>query len=149
MLRETLDADLKKAMLAKDQPTVITLRNIKSAMKNKEIDSKKPLDDAEITQLLSSLKKKGEESVAQYKAGNREDLVDKEQVELAVIAKYLPAQMGDAEIDALVADAIKSTGALNAKDMGKVMKAVQPLTSGRADGKLVSERVKAALEKLA
>jgi len=144
-LREQLDADMKKAMLAKDQPTLIALRNIKSAARNKEIDLKKTLDDAEMVQLISSMKKKIEESITQYKAGNREDLVEKESAELAVLQKYLPAAMTQDEIDALIKEAITSSGAAGVKDMGKVMKVVTPQVTGRADGKMVSERVKALL----
>ena len=144
-LREKIDADLKTAMLAKDQTRVLALRNIKSAAKNKEIDTKKPLDDAEMTQLLSSMKKKIEESISQYKAGGREDLVEKEAAELAIIQTFLPKAMEAAEIDAIIQEAIKTSGAAAPSDMGKVMKLVTPQTTGRADGKLVSERVKALL----
>lgn len=144
-LRERLDVDLKAAMLAKDAAKLSTIRMIKSAVRNEEIDLKRPLEDADMINLLAKLKKQREDSVEQYKTGNRPDLVEKEQAELAVIQGYLPAQLSADEIDKLITDAIAATGAQGAKDMGKVMKALTEQTKGRADGKLVSERVKAKL----
>ncbi len=148
-LREQIDADLKSAMLAKDSVKVSTLRMIKSAAKNKEIDQQQqPLDDSAMIALLATLKKQRDEAIAQYKAGGRQDLADKEQAEIDVIVAYLPKQLDDSELDALVSAAIASAGAQGPKDMGKVMKIVSEQTKGRADGKVVSERVKQKLAAL-
>jgi hypothetical protein len=146
-IREQIDVDLKAAMIAKDQVKTATLRMIKSAAKNKEIDvpGHKPLDDSEMISLLSTLKKQRDESIAQFKEGGRQDLADKEQAEIEVIMTYLPKQLDSAELDTIVAAAIATAGAAGPKDMGKVMKLVQEQTKGRADGKLVSEKVKAKL----
>jgi uncharacterized protein len=147
-LREQIDIDLKAAMIAKDQLKVSTLRMVKSAMKNKEIDAHKPLEDADIVGMLATLKKQRDEAIAQYVAGGRQDLADKEQAEIAVLAAYMPAALSDAELDGVVKGAITAAGAAGPKDMGKVMKLVSEQTKGRADGKVVSERVKAQLEAL-
>jgi uncharacterized protein YqeY len=148
-LREQLDQDLKAAMLARQAEKVSALRMIKAAVRNKEIDAAhSTLDDAGMIAVLNSLKKKGEDSVAQYKTGGRQDLVDKEQAELNVIQAYLPQAMSADEITAIITKAITESGAAGAKDMGKVMKLVTPQTTGRADGKAVSEQVKAALTHL-
>jgi len=145
-LREQLDADIKKAMLAREADKLSALRMIKAAVRNKEIDAgHSTLDDAGMITVLNSLKKKGEDSVAQYKTGGREDLVSKEQAELAVIQAYLPQAMSADEVTAIIKAAITESGAAGAKDMGKVMKLVTPQTTGRADGKAVSEQVKALL----
>ena len=145
-LREQLDVDLKTAMLARQADKVSALRMIKSAVRNKEIDAgHSTLDEAGMIAVLNSLKKKGEDSVSQYKTGGREDLVAKEEAELAVIQAYLPQAMGADEITAIIKKAIAESGAAGAKDMGKVMKLVTPQTTGRADGKAVSEQVKALL----
>jgi uncharacterized protein YqeY len=146
-IREQIDVDLKAAMIAKDTVKTSVLRMIKSAAKNKEIDvpGHKALDDAEMISLLSTLKKQRDESISQFKTGGRQDLADKEQAEIDVIMTYLPKQLDDAELDTLVTAAIATAGAAGPKDMGKVMKLVQEQTKGRADGKLVSEKVKAKL----
>ena len=145
-LRERLDQDLKTAMLAREADKVSVLRMIKSAVRNKEIDAgHSTLDDPSMIAVLNSLKKKGEDSVAQYKTGGRQDLVDKEQAELGVIQGYLPQAMSAEEISEIIKKAIVESGAAGAKDMGKVMKLVTPQTTGRADGKAVSEQVKALL----
>jgi uncharacterized protein YqeY len=145
-LREKLDADLKASMLAKDSAKTSALRMIKAAVRNKEIDAgHTTLDDAGMTQILVGLKKQREDSIKQYKEGNRQDLADKEQAELDILQAYLPQALSADEVTAIIKKAIVDTGAAGAKDMGKVMKAVTPQTTGRADGKAVSEQVKALL----
>jgi uncharacterized protein len=147
-LRERLDADLKAAMLAKDAPRLSALRMIKSTVRNKEIDLKKTLDDAEMISVLSTIKKQWEETLAQAKAGGREDVATSQQAELSVLQSYMPAALSDQELDVLITQAVATVGAAGPKDMGKVMKALTDQTKGRADGKVVSERVKAKLEQL-
>jgi uncharacterized protein YqeY len=147
-LRDQIDVDLKAAMIAKDAAKTSTLRMIKSALRNKEIDLKKPLEDSDMIGLLSTMKKQRDESITQFKTGGREDLVAKEQAEIDLINTYLPKQLSAEEIDTLVAAAIATSAAAGPKDMGKVMKLLTEQTKGKADGRLVSERVKAKLEAL-
>lgn len=146
-LREQLDADMKTAMKEKDQNTLSTIRMIKSAMKYKEVEpgAAGPLDDTGILQVLTTEIKKRRDSVSEYEKAGRQDLADKEQAEIAVLQRYLPAQLSEAEIDKLVEETIAEVGAQGPKDMGKVMKAIGPKTTGRADGKLVADRVKQKL----
>ncbi|MCC6811579.1 MAG: GatB/YqeY domain-containing protein [Deltaproteobacteria bacterium] len=147
-LRERLDADLKAAMLAKETVKLSALRMIKSAVRNKEIDLKKTLDDTEMIAICSTIKKQWEETLAQAKAGGRQDVVDSQTAELAIVQSFLPAALSDSELDGIIGQAITTVGAAGPKDMGKVMKAITDQTKGRADGKVVSERVKAKLEQL-
>lgn len=144
-LRERLDQELKTAMLAKQAATVSALRNIKSVVRNKEIDTKVTLDDAGMIAILNSLKKQREDSIAQFTTGGRPELADAERAELAVIQSYLPAGLGDDEVREIIKSAIAETQAAGPKDMGKVMKVVTPKTTGRADGKMVSDLVKSLL----
>ena len=146
-LRERLDSDMKEALKAKDQLKLSTVRMIKSAMKYKETEpgATGPLDDAGIVSVITSEVKKRRDAIAEYQKANRADLAEKEEAELKVLQLYLPAQLTEAELAALVDEAIASTGAKAPKDMGAVMKAVQPKTAGRADGKVVAELVKKKL----
>lgn len=145
-LRERFDADLKEAMRAKDQVRVDTVRAIKSAIKYKEVEGEaKTLDDAGIVKILTSELKKRKEASEQFRAAGRTDLADKEEREAGIITAYLPQQMTEAEITQVVEAAIAESGAKTAKEMGAVMKLVQPKVAGRADGKLVSEIVKKKL----
>ena len=144
-LKEQLDADLKASMIAKDTVKLSVVRMLKSAVKYREIELMKPLDDTGVLQVIASEIKRHKDSVEQYRAGNRQDLVDKEEAEIAILQTWLPAQLSEAELTALVDAAVKATGAAGPRDMGKVMKALQPDVTGKADGKLVSELVKARL----
>ncbi|MEW5852580.1 MAG: GatB/YqeY domain-containing protein [Myxococcota bacterium] len=144
-LRDQIDADMKAAMKAQEKARLDALRLIKNEIRKKEIDEKITLDDAGVHGVLSKLAKQRQDSIEQYKAGGRQDLVDKESAELALIQGYLPQQMSEAELKAVVADAIKESGAAGPKDMGKVMGVLMPKVKGRADGKLVNQLVKAAL----
>ena len=144
-LKETLDADLKAAMKAKEQLKLDVVRMLKSAVKYREIEVGKPLDDAGVVAVIASEIKRRRDSVEQYRAGNRADLASKEEAEIAILQGWLPAQLSEAELRAKVDAAIQATGAAGPKDMGKVMKALQPEVQGRADGKVVSELVKARL----
>ena len=118
---------------------------VKSAIKYREIELMKPLDDAGIEGVVANEIKRRRDSVEQYKAGNRQDLADKEAAEIAILQAYLPQQLTEAELRAKVDEAVKKVGAQGPKDMGAVMKALMPEVQGRAEGKLVSELVKARL----
>jgi uncharacterized protein YqeY len=144
-LKEQLDADLKASMRSQDAARLSVIRMLKSAIKYREIEAMKPLDDAGVLQVISGEIKRHKDSVEQFRAGNRPELVQKEEAEIAVLQGYLPAQLGEAELRALVEAAVVKTGASGPRDMGTVMKALQPEVQGRADGKLVSELVKARL----
>ncbi|HEY4743040.1 MAG TPA: GatB/YqeY domain-containing protein [Desulfuromonadaceae bacterium] len=144
-LKEQLDDAMKQAMKARDDLRLSAVRMIRSQVKNREIEQKQELDDQGIIEVISTLVKQRRESIRLYQEGNRQDLVAKEEAELAVLLGFLPAQLSAGEIDELVSRVIAETGAQGARDMGKVMKALTPLTAGRADGKTVSEAVKRQL----
>jgi len=144
-LRERLDEDLKSAMRAKDSLRMNTVRGLKSAIKYREIELMKPLDDAGILGVVATEIKRRRDSVEQYRAGNRADLADKEEAEIRILQDYLPQQLSAAELEARVDEVIGRVGAKGPKDMGAVMKALLPDVQGRADGKVVSELVKQRL----
>ena len=144
-LRETIDADVKVALKAGAKDKLSTLRMLNAALKNKQIDKRRPLTEEEVMESVRSLIKQRKDSIEQFAKGGRQDLVDKETAEVVVLEAYLPAQMSRDELEVLVRDAVAQTGAQGARDMGKVMKALVPTVGGRADGKLVSELVKHAL----
>jgi len=144
-LKDQLNESMKTAMKARDDLRLSAVRMIRSMVKNREIDQKKELNDQEIIEVISTLVKQRRESIRMYREGNRPDLVEKEEAELAVLLGFLPVQLSAQEIEALVEQIIAETGAQGAKDMGRVMKALTPLTAGKADGKTVSETVKRKL----
>jgi uncharacterized protein len=144
-LREQIDADIKNAMKSGAKDKVSALRMLSAALKNKQIEKRAPLVDGEIIDTVRSLIKQRKDSIEQFAKGGRQDLVDKETAEVAVLEVYLPQQMAREEIEKIVREVIAQTGAQGAKDMGKVMKALVPLLAGRADNKLVSELVKSSL----
>ena len=144
-LREKLDEELKSAMRAKDSLRMNTVRALKSAIKYREIELMKPLDDAGILGVIATEIKRRRDSVEQYRAGNRDDLADKEDAEIKILQEFLPQQLTAAEVEAKVVEAIAKVGAQGPKDMGAVMKALLPEVQGRADGKVVSELVKQRL----
>ena len=145
-LRDRLSNDLKTAMKAKDQLRMDVIRMIKAAITNKEIELKKDLDDAELSRVMASLVKQRKESVEQYQKGQRADLADKEQKEIAIIEGYLPKAVSADELRAVIEAVVRETGASSAKDMGTVMKAVMARLGGQTvDGKQVSELVRAKL----
>ena len=145
-LRERLNDELKSSMKSKDGLKLSVIRMIRSSMKNREIDLKHELDDREIIEIISTLCKQRRESIRLFSEASRQDLVDKEEKELALLLEFLPQQLTREELEDLVMKTIAECGAQGGKDMGRVMKALQPSVAGRADGKLVSEVVK---EKLA
>jgi len=145
-LREQIVKDLTAAMKAQDAGRTSTLRMVKAAMMNRQIEKGSELDDDEMQKLLRSLVKQRRDSIEQYEKAGRQELVDKEKAEIEVIEIYLPQAASQNEIEQAVATAIAETGATSMKDMGKVMKAAQAALAGKnADGRLVSEAVKAKL----
>ena len=144
-LKERLDQDLKTAMREKAKLRLDTIRMLKSAIKYREIELMKPLDDAGVEGVVATEIKRRRDSVEQYKAGNRQDLADKEAAEIAILQAYLPQQLTEAELRAKVDEAVKKVGAQGPKDMGAVMKALMPEVQGKAEGKAVSDMVKARL----
>jgi uncharacterized protein YqeY len=145
-LKEKIVSDLTSSMKAQDAPRTSTLRMVKAAVMNREIEKGGALDDEEMMKLLRSLVKQRRDSVEQYEKGGRQELADKEKTEIEVIEAYLPQGASREEIEAAVAAAVAETGASSQKDMGKVMKAVQAALAGKnADGRTVSEIVKAKL----
>ena len=145
-LTKQIVADLTAAMKAQDAGRTSTLRMVKAAMMNRQIEKGSELDDDDMQKLLRSLVKQRRDSIEQYEKAGRQELVDKEKAEIEVIETYLPQAASHDEIEQAVAAAIAETGATSMKDMGKVMKAAQAALAGKnADGKLVSEVVKARL----
>ncbi|HEY8271333.1 MAG TPA: GatB/YqeY domain-containing protein [Pseudobdellovibrionaceae bacterium] len=145
-IREQLMADVKDAMRAKDQLKLNTLRFLQAAIKNREIELRpNPISSDEVMGVLKRLVKQRKESIEQYQAGNRQDLVDQEAAELKVLEAYLPAQMGKEQVEKVVTEVIAALGAKSVKDMGPVMKEVIARTAGTADNKTVSEVIKSKL----
>ena len=144
-LKDQLNESMKTAMKARDDLRLSAVRMVRSMVKNREIDQKKELNDQDIIEVISTLVKQRRESIRMYREGNRTDLVEKEEAELAILLEFLPVQLSTPEIEALVDRVIAETGAQGAKDMGRVMKALTPLTAGKADGKTVSETVRQKL----
>ncbi len=144
-IQERLTEAMKEAMKAKAALRLNTIRMMRTAIKNREIDARAELTEQEAIAVLSTLVKQRRESAEAYRSGGREDLAAKEEQELAVVQEFLPAQLDEAGIRDLIEKAVAETGATSMKDMGKVMKLVSAQTTGRADGRLVSELVKARL----
>ena len=144
-LREQLNDDIKDAMKARATDKLNALRLMLSAVKQREVDERITLDDTGVIGVVEKMIKQRRESVAQYEKAARQDLADKEKFEIGVLEAYLPQQLSAAEIDAIIAEAIASTGARSAADMGKVMGVVKPKLAGRADMGKVSGLVKAKL----
>jgi len=144
-LKDRITEDMKTAMRAGEKERLATIRLILSAVKQREVDERITLDDSQVLAAIEKMIKQRKEAITQFEAGGRADLVAKETAEIAILQAYLPAQMSDAEIDALIAEAIASTGAASIKDMGKVMGAVKAKAQGRADMGAVSARIKQKL----
>ncbi|MFL6600519.1 MAG: GatB/YqeY domain-containing protein [Steroidobacteraceae bacterium] len=145
MLKDRITEDMKTAMRAGEKERLATIRLILSAVKQREVDERITLDDSQVLAAIEKMIKQRKEAITQFEAGGRADLVAKETAEIAILQTYLPAQMSDAEVDALIAEAIASTGAASIKDMGKVMGAVKAKAQGRADMGAVSARIKQKL----
>ena len=144
-LKERITEDMKTAMRAGEKDRLGTVRLILAAIKQREVDERIMLDDTQVLAVLEKMAKQRKESITQFESGGRADLVAKEQAELALLQGYLPAQMSEAELDGIIAEAIASTGAASIKDMGKVMGVVKAKAAGRADMSAVGARIKAKL----
>jgi uncharacterized protein len=144
-LKTRITDDMKAAMKAKDAQRLGAVRLALAAIKQREVDERKDLSDTDVLAVLEKMIKQRRDSIQQYTAGNRKDLADQEQFEIDVLAAYLPRQASEAEVDAVIAEAIAATGAKGVADMGKVMGQVKAKLAGRADMGQVSGRVKARL----
>ena len=144
-LNDTLQQDMKAAMRAADKRRLGVIRLINAAIKQREVDERIDLDDSQVIVVLDKMAKQRRESIEQYEKAGRNDLAEQEHFELEVLKTYLPEQLDDAEIDAMIAEAIAATGAQSVKDMGKVMGQLKARLAGRADMGAVSGRIKARL----
>jgi uncharacterized protein YqeY len=144
-LKDEIMSEMKAAMKAKDQARLTTIRMLQAAIQRKEVDERIQLDDAQVIAVAEKLIKQSRDAIAQYEKAGRQELVDKEQADIDIWQSFLPEQMGEAEIDQLVAAAISETGASTMKDMGKVMGVLKPKLAGRADMGQVSAKIKAGL----
>jgi len=145
MLIERIDSELKDAARARDKQRLGTLRMLKSAIKYREIETGKELLDEQVVQVAQTLIKQRRDSASQFKSGGRSELAQNEEAEILILEAFLPRQLSDEELLALANEAVAETGAKDAKGMGAVMKALMPKIAGRAEGKRVSDAVKAAL----
>jgi uncharacterized protein YqeY len=146
-LKEQITEDMKNAMRAKDTGRLGTIRLLLAAMKQKEVDERVELDDAAVIAIVEKLIKQRKDSISQFQAAKRDDLVAIEEAELVVLQTYMPAQMSEAEVAAVVAKVVAEVGASGPQDMGKVMGVVKPQLAGKEDMGIVSAQVKAALTK--
>ncbi len=144
-LEERLMEEMKEAMKANDKSRLSTIRMLRSAIKNKEIEQRGKLDDEGIYKVIQAMVRKGEESIEQFKAGGRMDLVEKERREIEILNSFLPQPLSKEEILTIIDEVVAETQATSLKDMGKVMKSVMPKLGGRADGKVVNQLVKERL----
>jgi uncharacterized protein YqeY len=144
-LKARITEDMKAAMRAGEKDRLSCIRMLQAGIKQREVDERVTLGDAEVLAVIDKMIKQRKESVAQFQAGNRADLVAKESAEIALLSGYLPAQLGEAELATLIREAVAATGASSMKDMGKVMAALKPKVQGRADMGALSARIKSAL----
>jgi len=144
-LKERITEDMKSAMRAGEKDRLAIIRMVTAAIKQREVDERITLDDAAVTSVLEKMIKQRKESVVQFQAGNRPDLVEKESAEIALLQGYLPTPLGEAELDAMIQSAITATGAASIKDMGKVMGIIKGQAAGRADMAVVGAKIKAKL----
>jgi len=144
-LKARITEDMKAAMRAGEKDRLSCIRMLQAGIKQREVDERIELDDAQVLAVIDKMIKQRKESVTQFQAGNRADLVAKESAEIELLYGYLPAQLPAAELDRLIRDAIASTGAATMKDMGKVMGLLKPQVQGRADMGALSARIKSAL----
>ena len=144
-IKDTLQQDVKDAMRSGDKRRLGVIRLVMAAIKQREVDERIELDDTQVTAVLDKMSKQRRESIEQYSKAGRDDLVDQESYELDLLKAYLPEQLDDAEIDAMIDEAMQSTGASSIKDMGKVMGQLKSKLQGRADMGAVSNKIKARL----
>ena len=144
-LKDRIQQDVKDAMRAKDKSRLAAIRLITAAIKQREVDERIELDDAQVTTVLDKMAKQRRESISQFEKAGRDDLIAQEVMELDIIQSYLPEQLGEDEINALIDSTIQATEATSIKDMGKVMGQLKPKLQGRADMSAVSALIKARL----
>ncbi|MBU0621330.1 MAG: GatB/YqeY domain-containing protein [Gammaproteobacteria bacterium] len=146
-LKQQITEDMKNAMRAKETARLGAIRLLLAAMKQREVDERIELNDADIVAIIEKMLKQRRDSITQYKAANRQDLVDVEEFEVTVLQGYMPQQLSEDEIKAVIAEVIAATGAAGPQDMGKVMGAIKPKLAGKADMGKVSGLIKAQLTK--
>ncbi len=144
-IKEQIKADIKEAMRAKDTAKRDTLRNLSAAIKQVEVDERKELSDADVEAILTKYAKQREDAMAQFKEAGREDLVAKEEAELAIVRSYLPEPLSDEELEAMVKEVVEQIGATSMKDMGKVMGAMKAKAGSRADGSKINKIFKSLI----
>ena len=144
-LKERITEDMKTAMRSAEKERLGVIRMLTAAIKQREVDERITLDDAQVVGVIERMIKQRKESLQQFQAGNRPDLVDKEAAEIALLQTYLPTALTEAEVDALIGEAIAATGAASIKDMGKVMALIKSRAQGRADMAVVGAKIKAKL----
>jgi len=144
-LKDRITDDMKTAMRSGEKERLGVIRMITAGIKQREVDERITLNDAQVLSVLEKMIKQRKESLAQFQAGNRPDLVAKETAEIDLLQSYLPSQLSEAELDALIGDAIASTGAASIKDMGKVMSIIKTAAQGRADMAAVGAKIKTKL----
>ncbi|MDH3934539.1 MAG: GatB/YqeY domain-containing protein [Xanthomonadales bacterium] len=144
-LKDKLQQDMKAAMRAGEKRQLAVIRLINAAIKQREVDERIELDDQQVTAAIDKMAKQRRESIEQYEKAGRDDLADQEKFELEFLKSYLPEQLGEAEIDAMIEAAVTATGASSIKDMGKIMGQLKPKLAGRADMGAVSGKIKARL----
>ncbi|NOY63922.1 MAG: GatB/YqeY domain-containing protein [Nitrospirae bacterium] len=145
-LLESIEADLRESLKSANKTKVSVLRMIKASIKNREIDKGSPLTDEEIIEVLVSLVKQRRESIEEFRRAGRNDLVKQEEEELSILQSYMPEQLSEEELVNLIRAAIEEAGATSPRDMGKVMKLIMPRVKGRADGKVVNQKVREILQ---
>ncbi|OGB94170.1 MAG: glutamyl-tRNA amidotransferase [candidate division NC10 bacterium RBG_16_65_8] len=146
-LKAKLTEDLKSAMRSGDKLQTSVIRLLTALIKNREVEKRGPLTDGEVIQAISASCKQRQEAIEQYRQGGRQDLVDKEAAELAILQSYLPAALSPDELQTLVREALRESQAASPREMGKVMALLMPRVTGRADGKIVSDLVREMLSK--
>ncbi|MCB1626932.1 MAG: GatB/YqeY domain-containing protein [Xanthomonadales bacterium] len=144
-LKDQITADMKSAMRAGEKEKLATIRLIQAAIKQREVDERIELDDTQVLSVLEKMLKQRRDSVSQFAAAGRQDLVDKEQAEISVIEVYMPQPLSEAELAEILAACVSEAGATSARDMGKVMSLLKPRVAGRADMQALAGKVKAAL----
>jgi len=144
-MKDKILSDMKDAMKAKDKSRVLAIRLLRASIQRREIDERTDLDDAGVLSVIQKMIKQGKDSIEQFEKGNRQDLVNKENVTLLVLEDYLPKQLTDVEIESLLDDAFNETGAETIKEMGKVMGWLKPKLQGKADMGSVSAKIKQRL----
>lgn len=146
MLKDRIQEDMKAAMRARDSQRLGTIRLLMAAIKQKEIDERVTLNDSEILAVIDKMVRQRRDSIEQFTKANRNDLVDIESFEIKVLQEYLPEPLSDEEVETIITEAIKETGATSIKDMGKVMALVKPKIQGRADMSQISAKIKTLLQ---